>query len=48
MDSGDVENPAGVYLSVIPPSLLTEEERREILDAFRALSPVERDMRASK
>jgi DNA-directed RNA polymerase specialized sigma24 family protein len=41
MDSGDVENPAGVYLSVIPPSLLTEEERREILDAFRALSPVE-------
>jgi len=41
MDSGDVENPAGVHLPAIPPSILTEEERREILNAFRALTQIE-------
>jgi len=41
MDSGDVDNPAGVPLPAAPPPILSEEERREILNAFVALSPVE-------
>ncbi len=41
MACGDVENPAGVPSSVPPQPPITEEEKAAILNAFRALSPVE-------